>query len=122
MMHITVALPDDVAQEYYNASEKLKEVLEVGQPDAQILIGAAVCFFPEDRPVRIDTLDPDVRWIRFRISFEIQDVAIVRSDCGPDLPAKLSGSHGSRVSEKHRLFIAGRSYVGMRKQEIKIST
>ena len=38
MMHITVALPDDVAQEYYNASEKLKEVLEVGQPDAQTLM------------------------------------------------------------------------------------
>jgi ribosome recycling factor len=38
MMHITVALPDEVAQEYYNASEKLKEVLEVGQPDAQTLM------------------------------------------------------------------------------------
>jgi len=39
MMHITVALPDDVAQEYYNASEKLKEVLEVDQaPDAQTLM------------------------------------------------------------------------------------
>jgi len=38
MMHITVALPDDVAQEYYNASEKLKEVLEVGQPDPQTLM------------------------------------------------------------------------------------
>jgi hypothetical protein len=39
MMHITVALPDDVAQEYYNASEKLKEVLEADQsPDAQTLM------------------------------------------------------------------------------------
>ena len=38
MMHITVALPDEVAQEYYNASEKLKEVLEVGQPDPQTLM------------------------------------------------------------------------------------
>jgi hypothetical protein len=39
MMHITVALPDDVAQEYYNASEKLKEVLEANQsPDAQTLM------------------------------------------------------------------------------------
>jgi len=27
-----------VAQEYYNASEKLKEVLEVGQPDPQTLM------------------------------------------------------------------------------------
>jgi hypothetical protein len=37
MMHITVALPDDVAQEYYNASEKLKEYL--GQaPDPQTLM------------------------------------------------------------------------------------
>ncbi len=39
MMHITVALPDDVAQEYYNASEKLKEYLEAGPtPDAQTLM------------------------------------------------------------------------------------
>ena len=27
-----------MAQEYYNASEKLKEVLEVGQPDPQTLM------------------------------------------------------------------------------------
>ncbi len=39
MMHITVALPDDLAQEYYNASEKLKEVLEMPQPpDPQTLM------------------------------------------------------------------------------------
>ena len=39
MMHITVALPDDVAQEYYNASEKLKEVWEADKaPDAQTLM------------------------------------------------------------------------------------
>jgi hypothetical protein len=39
MMHITVALPDEVAQEYYNASEKLKEHLELGNPpDAQTLM------------------------------------------------------------------------------------
>ena len=38
-MHITVALPDDVAQEYYTASEKLKEVLEIPQPpDPQTLM------------------------------------------------------------------------------------
>jgi hypothetical protein len=39
MMHITVALPDEVAQEYYNASEKLKEALQVEQsPDPQTLM------------------------------------------------------------------------------------
>ena len=39
MMHITVALPDDVAQEYYTASEKLKVVLEIPQPpDPQTLM------------------------------------------------------------------------------------
>ena len=39
MMHITVALPDDVAQEYYNASEKLNEYLQQGDaPDAQTLM------------------------------------------------------------------------------------
>jgi hypothetical protein len=39
MMHITVALPDEVAQEYYNASEKLKEVLEIDEvPDPQTLM------------------------------------------------------------------------------------
>ena len=39
MMHITVALPDDVAQEYYNASEKLKEYLQHRDtPDAQTLM------------------------------------------------------------------------------------
>jgi hypothetical protein len=48
MMHITVALPDDVAQEYYNASEKLKEVLEVGQPDAQTLMRFMLAGFSSD--------------------------------------------------------------------------
>jgi hypothetical protein len=40
MMHITVALPDDVAQEYYTASEKLAEVFkEVSPaPNAQTLM------------------------------------------------------------------------------------
>ncbi len=37
MMHITVALPDEVAQEYYTASEKLKSAI-VGAPDAQTLM------------------------------------------------------------------------------------
>ena len=36
MMHITVALPDEVAQQYYNASEKLEKALQLGTtPDAQ---------------------------------------------------------------------------------------
>ena len=48
MMHITVALPDDVAQEYYNASEKLKEVLEVGQPDPQTLMRFMLAGFSSD--------------------------------------------------------------------------
>ena len=48
MMHITVALPDEVAQEYYNASEKLKEVLEVGQPDAQTLMRFMLAGFSSD--------------------------------------------------------------------------
>jgi hypothetical protein len=48
MMHITIALPDDVAQEYYNASEKLKEVLEVGQPDAQTLMRFMLAGFSSD--------------------------------------------------------------------------
>jgi hypothetical protein len=39
MMHITVALPDEVAQEYYNASEKLKTALKLDiPPDAQTLM------------------------------------------------------------------------------------
>jgi hypothetical protein len=39
MMHITVALPDDVAQQYYNASEKLADALQAGAaPDAQTLM------------------------------------------------------------------------------------
>ena len=39
MMHITVALPDEVAQQYYNASEKLDKALQLGTtPDAQTLM------------------------------------------------------------------------------------
>ena len=29
-MHITVALPDEVAQQYYTASEKLDQALQLG--------------------------------------------------------------------------------------------
>jgi hypothetical protein len=40
MMHITVALPDEVAQEYYTASEKLADVLKdvSPAPNAQTLM------------------------------------------------------------------------------------
>lgn len=40
MMHITVALPDDVAQEYYTASERLADVLKDASPapNAQTLM------------------------------------------------------------------------------------
>ena len=39
MIHITVALPDAVAQHYYNASEKLSEELQVSNaPTAQTLM------------------------------------------------------------------------------------
>jgi len=49
MMHITVALPDDVAQEYYTASEKLKEFLELVQPpDAQTLMRFMLAGFSAD--------------------------------------------------------------------------
>jgi len=49
MMHITVALPDDVAQEYYTASEKLKEFLELVQPpDAQTLMRFMLAGFTSD--------------------------------------------------------------------------
>ena len=39
MIHITVALPDKVAQHYYTASEKLSEELQVANaPTAQTLM------------------------------------------------------------------------------------
>jgi hypothetical protein len=39
VIHITVALPDEVAQHYYTASEKLAEALEVpAAPTAQTLM------------------------------------------------------------------------------------
>ncbi len=55
-MHITVALPDDVAQEYYNASEKLKEVLEADRaPDAQTLMRFMLAgFTAQDIAVHFD--------------------------------------------------------------------
>jgi hypothetical protein len=57
MMHITVALPDEVAQEYYNASEKLHEYLKdqdaSGEntklaPDAQTLMRFMLAGFTSD--------------------------------------------------------------------------
>ncbi len=57
MMHITVALPDEVAQEYYNASEKLHEYLkekdDAGEniklaPDAQTLMRLMLAGFTSD--------------------------------------------------------------------------
>ena len=49
MMHITVALPDDVAQQYYNASEKLADALQAGAaPDAQTLMRFMLAGFSSD--------------------------------------------------------------------------
>ena len=49
MMHITVALPDEVAQQYYNASEKLDKALQLGTtPDAQTLMRFMLAGFTTD--------------------------------------------------------------------------
>ena len=49
MMHITVALPDEVAQQYYNASEKLEKALQLGSaPDAQTLMRFMLAGFSAD--------------------------------------------------------------------------
>ena len=49
MMHITVALPDEVAQQYYNASEKLDKALQLGTtPDAQTLMRFMLAGFSAD--------------------------------------------------------------------------
>jgi hypothetical protein len=49
MMHITVALPDEVAQQYYNASEKLEKALQLGHtPDAQTLMRFMLAGFSAD--------------------------------------------------------------------------
>ena len=49
MMHITVALPDEVAQQYYNASEKLDKALQIGTtPDAQTLMRFMLAGFSAD--------------------------------------------------------------------------
>ena len=49
MMHITVALPDEVAQQYYNASEKLEKALQLGTtPDAETLMRFMLAGFSAD--------------------------------------------------------------------------
>jgi hypothetical protein len=49
MMHITVALPDEVAQQYYTASEKLDKALQLGTPpDAQTLMRFMLAGFSAD--------------------------------------------------------------------------
>ena len=49
MMHITVALPDEVAQQYYTASEKLVKALQLGTtPDAQTLMRFMLAGFSAD--------------------------------------------------------------------------
>jgi hypothetical protein len=49
MMHITVALPDEVAQQYYTASEKLEKALQLGTtPDAQTLMRFMLAGFSAD--------------------------------------------------------------------------
>jgi hypothetical protein len=49
MMHITVALPDEVAQRYYTASEKLDQALQLGtKPDPQTLMRFMLAGFSAD--------------------------------------------------------------------------
>lgn len=49
MMHITVALPDEVAQQYYTASEKIDQALQLGtKPDAQTLMRFMLAGFSAD--------------------------------------------------------------------------
>jgi hypothetical protein len=50
MIHITIALPDQVAQQYYQASEKLtSHYKEIGQaPDAHTLMRFALASFHAD--------------------------------------------------------------------------
>ncbi len=55
MMHITVALPDEAAQQYYRASERLADQLkDTGSqpPSAQTLMRFMLCAFAEDDVVR----------------------------------------------------------------------
>ena len=66
MVHITVALPDDIAQHYYTASHKLADLLEAGvAPNPQTLMGFMLASFTAaeieahfDRALRIMTGTP----------------------------------------------------------------
>ena len=48
MIHVTVALPDEVAQHYYTASEKLAEHLQSPTPSAQTLMRFMLASFDAD--------------------------------------------------------------------------
>jgi hypothetical protein len=48
MIHVTVALPDQVAQHYYTASEKLAEHLQGPTPSAQTLMRFMLASFDAD--------------------------------------------------------------------------
>ncbi len=51
MMHITVSLPDEAAQHYYRASERLAELLkDTGSepPDARTLMRFMLCGFTDE--------------------------------------------------------------------------
>lgn len=48
MIHITVSLPDQVAQQYYEASEKLADYLGDPAPNAQTLMRCMLAGFTAD--------------------------------------------------------------------------
>ncbi len=52
MIHITVALPDHVAQQYYEASEKLAHYLGEPAPNAQTLMRCMLATFSADEIAR----------------------------------------------------------------------
>ncbi|HUB68031.1 MAG TPA: hypothetical protein VL981_11155 [Candidatus Methylacidiphilales bacterium] len=52
MIHITIPLPDDVAQQYYNASEKLAEHFGDPAPNAQTLMRFMLAGFTADDVAR----------------------------------------------------------------------
>lgn len=55
MMHITVALPDEAAQQYYRAAERLAEQLKdtgCQPPSAQILMRFMLCGFTDEAIAR----------------------------------------------------------------------
>ena len=52
MIHITIPLPDDVAQQYYHASEKLADYLGDPAPNAQTLMRFMLAGFTADEVAR----------------------------------------------------------------------